>query len=244
MKAEIVKRFSGQCCTIDDINRFVGSLSTKHSRNTVIWNVNDLVKQGRAIRVGRGVYEFTQKPKLQPAISESARVVCAVLNDGFKYLEFTITDSYILSQFMNLQPFSTVVVVETRKSAADAVLSTLRKKGVEAYAKKDFAQLERYISSRQPFVIRPELTVNPTLQNVDNIRIANIEKILVDIACDENIYGQYQGDELKNIYHNATEKYAINYSQMLKYAAARKKKPLILDILQQTSEYRKVETLL
>ena len=53
MKAEIMKRFDGQCCTIDDIVRFVYSLSGNNSRKTAIWSVNDLVKQSKAIRIGR-----------------------------------------------------------------------------------------------------------------------------------------------------------------------------------------------
>jgi len=53
MKVEIMKRFDGQCCIIDIIVGFVDSLSGNDSRKTVIWNVNDLVKQSKAIRIGR-----------------------------------------------------------------------------------------------------------------------------------------------------------------------------------------------
>ena len=53
MKVEIMKRFDGQRCTIDNIIRFVDSLSGNDSLKTVIWNVNDLVKQSKAIHIGR-----------------------------------------------------------------------------------------------------------------------------------------------------------------------------------------------
>ena len=240
MKSEILKNFDGQCCSIDDIVRFVECFDESKSRKTIIWNVNDLVKQGKVIRIGRGLYEFKTKPKLQPSMGESAQSVCSLLSENFKYLDVTITDSDVLGQFMNLQPFVTVVVVEIRKSANKAVLSALRNSGVDAYAKRDFSQLEQYISSSQPVVIRPELSANPSLPKASNIRIANIEKILVDLVCDEDIYGQYQGEELYNIYQNATSDYVVNYSQIMKYAAARKKKAEVLEILQNTSEFKKV----
>jgi hypothetical protein len=115
---------------------------------------------------------------------------------------------------------------------------------VYAYAKKDFARLERYISSSQPVVIRPELAVNPNLPKENNIRTANLEKILVDLVCDADIYRQYQGEELQNIYKNATEMYAVNYSQLLKYAAARKKKAEVLDMLRDSGEFMKVKNLI
>ncbi|MDR1193690.1 MAG: hypothetical protein LBK98_05935 [Peptococcaceae bacterium] len=123
-------------------------------------------------------------------------------------------------------------------------MSALRGEGVDAYAKKDYRALERYISSSQPFVVRPELTVNPNLPRRKNIRAANLEKLLVDLVCDKDIYGQYQGEELRNIYRNATEGYAVNYSRMLRYAAARKKKAPVLELLRETGEYNKIRSLL
>ena len=100
------------------------------------------------------------------------------------------------------------------------------------------------MSSLQPFIIRPELAVNPNLPQEGNVRTANLEKILVDLVCDDDIYGQYQGEELLNIYQNATYGYIVNYSQMLKYATARKKKALVLEMLQETDMYKKIRDLL
>ena len=152
MKTEIMTEFSGQCCTIDDIVRFTEALNAGTPRGTVIWNVNDLVKQGKAVRIGRGVYEFVARRKWQPTIGELARSICSLLEEDFKYLDVTITDSCILGRLMNMQPFSSIVVIETRKTAVDAVLSRLRNNGIEAYAKKDFKRLEKYITDRKSVV--------------------------------------------------------------------------------------------
>jgi len=244
MKEEILNKYGVQYNSIDDIVKFIEGLNGETPRKTVVWHVNDLVRQGKAARFGRGVYGFMAKARFNPILSEKTEQVCSMLHDKFKYLVVTVTDSCILGQFMSLQPFSTVTVIETRKSAASAVLSALRKEGVEAYAKSDFPKLERYISSSQPFVIRPDLTVNPNLPQENNVRTANLEKLLVDLVCDEDIYGQYQGEELQNIYKNATDSYAVNYSQMLKYAAARKKKDPVLDMLGGTAIFNKIKDLL
>ena len=244
MKEEILREYNGQSCSIDDIVKFVERINGDTPRNTIIWNVNDLVRQGKAVRLGRGIYGFMPKAQFQPIISESAERACCLLQAKFKYLVLTVTDSSVLGQFMNLQPFSTIVVIETKKSATGAVLSALRKEGVDAYAKKDFPAFERYISSSQTFVVRPELTVNPALTQNNNVRAANLEKILVDLVCDEDVYGQYQGKELQNIYKNVSDIYAINYSQMLKYATARKKKAPVLEMLQDTDMYSKIRDLL
>jgi predicted transcriptional regulator of viral defense system len=244
MKKEIMERFNGQYCTIDEIVAFATETDAGISRKTVIWNVNDLVKQGAVTRVGRGVYSFASKPRFQQIISDAAVDVCSLLSEQFKYLDVTVTDTGALGQFMNLQPFATVVSLEMKRAATGAVLSALRKDGVDAYAKSDFTQMEKYVSSSQPFVVRAELSANPSLTQEKNIRAANLEKTLVDLVCDDDIYGQYQGAELQNIYRNATERYAVNYSQMLKYASARKKKAAVTELLRDTDEFAKVSELL
>ena len=240
MKEAILKEYGGQYCSIDDIVSFVERIKGETSRKTIIWNVNDLVRKGQAARFGRGVYGFMPKTRFAPTIGEAGKEACALLRDKFRYLPVTVTDSFILGQFMNMQPFSAVMVIEVMKSATGAVLSALRKGGIDAFAKKDYRILERYSASSQHFVIRPELSVNPTLPNENNVRIAGLEKILVDLVCDEDIFGQYQGEELHNIYQNATKEYAVNYSQMLKYAAARKKKASVLEMLQDTIIYNDI----
>jgi len=244
MKEEILSKYNGQYCTIDDIVGFIEGLNNEASRKTIIWNINDLVRRGKAARYGRGVYGFTNKARFNPILSETTKQACTLLHEKFQYLVMTVTDTSILGGFMSLQPFSTVAVIETRKSAAKAILSALRNEGVEAYEKIDYPKFEKYVSSSHPIVIRPELTVNPNLPQENNIRIANLEKLLVDLVCDESIYGQYQGDELHNIYQNATDRYAINYSQMIKYAAARKKKDPVVDILSGTVVFSEVKRLI
>jgi hypothetical protein len=47
MKEEILNQFDGQYCTIDDIVAYVETLG-EASRKTVIWNVNGLIRQGKA----------------------------------------------------------------------------------------------------------------------------------------------------------------------------------------------------
>ena len=244
MKQAILERFSGEFCTVDDIVRYVGTVQPTSSRKTVVWNINDLVKQGIVTRVGRGVYYFNEKKKFQTAVSSMAEQICAALTKQFKYLEITVTDTASLNGFMNLLPFSSVVTLEVKKTAASAVTSALRKSGFNAWAKQDLPQMERYDASAQSVVVRPELSVNPPLQKENNIRLANLEKILVDIVCDEDIFGQYQGEELLNIYRGMTEAYAVNYSQMLKYANARKKRAYVEELLLSTNEFKKVRDLL
>ncbi|MBX2965948.1 MAG: hypothetical protein KF845_07365 [Cyclobacteriaceae bacterium] len=53
---------------------------------------------------------------------------------------------------------------------------------------------------------------------------ATIEKMLVDIFCDDVIFSAQQGAEMRTIFKNAFDKYTINQSKMLRYADRRRKK--------------------
>lgn len=245
MTKELIQReFEGRYSSIQEIIEFVNKSDRTLSRQTIIWNVNDLIKQGKATRVGRGAYAFIEKAPFVLTLSEQAANVCAIIKENFKYLKVTVTDTTCLNQFMNLQPFTSIILIETKKVAVDAVISTLRNNQIESFAKKDFQYMEQYSRSAQLVLVSPERITNPTLKCKGNICYANLEKILVDLVCDERLYGQYQGTELENIFKNAIEKYAINYSQMLKYALARKRRADVEAILNTMENFRKVRSLL
>jgi hypothetical protein len=124
------------------------------------------------------------------------------------------------------------------------VLSILRRNNLDAISKKDFRVYEKYAKPATSIIVCPEFSANPTLIEDNGIRTANIEKMLVDLVCDNNIYGQYQGEELSNIFIGATKIYRVNYSQLLKYATLRKKKDTVISYLNECDEYRKIRELL
>jgi hypothetical protein len=53
---------------------------------------------------------------------------------------------------------------------------------------------------------------------------STIEKILVDIFCDDVIFSAQQGAEKRTIFKEAFAKYTINQNKMLRYADRRRKK--------------------
>ena len=83
--------------------------------------------------------------------------------------------------------------------------------------------MERYISSNteEVTIIKNLVTEAPTV-NKNNIEIPSLEKILVDIIIDKELFAAQQG-ELNFIYQSAFKKYAINTAKMKRYAIRRNK---------------------
>ena len=65
-----------------------------------------------------------------------------------------------------------------------------------------------------------------------------IEKLLVDVFCDDEIFAAQQGTEMETIFREAFEKYTINENKMLRYADRRRKKEAFSNYLNRVSKFR------
>jgi hypothetical protein len=84
--------------------------------------------------------------------------------------------------------------------------------------------LEKYLpNNKDVLIVKPLVTEAPT-QNIKELVTISLEKLLVDIYCDDVIFAPQQGSEMRTIFENALTKYAINQSRMLRYANRKGKK--------------------
>jgi hypothetical protein len=239
----IFEKFSNKYINIDEIYK-VESAESKAEKIAVRVAINRLISKKEIFACGRGIYGIFSKSIFTPRINVQSKNLIDIMHDKFSYLDFIISDTSFLSEFMNLQPFSSVLVVETLENAIAPVISALKNVNMTAYEKKDYQLIERYLKGNQIILIRPQILSSPTPIKITSIKFAGLEKILVDLVKDENIFGQYQGTELENIYQNTTEKYAVNYSRLLKYAKARNRRDECIALLETTEEYPKIKDLL
>ncbi|MFT3746797.1 MAG: hypothetical protein QM768_00705 [Agriterribacter sp.] len=96
--------------------------------------------------------------------------------------------------------------------------------------------MERYIfEAKHPVIIKPFLSRSPA-QLIDDVKVPALEKILVDLYCDEQVYFAYQGHQLEIIYRNAIYRYALNFSKLLTYAKRRSREDEIKSLLMKVLE--------
>ena len=62
------------------------------------------------------------------------------------------------------------------------------------------------------------------IQLINGVNLPTLEKMLVDIFCDDVIFAAQQGSEMRTIFREAMKKYTINENRMLRYADRRRKK--------------------
>ena len=98
------------------------------------------------------------------------------------------------------------------------------------YLRPSLNILENIVDNTKSFCIILPLVTEAPIQNIENISTITIEKLLVDIFCDE-IWESLKGSELIRIFENAFRKYAVNQSKLLRYAFRKGKKGELMNFL-------------
>ncbi|MBX2960109.1 MAG: hypothetical protein KF732_09150 [Flavobacteriales bacterium] len=183
-----------------------------------------MAQKGILKRIGRGKFTLGEGKNYIPEISSATKSIFKKLKAEFPYANLCMWNTSIINEFMQHQPNRFFVLVETDKETTNSVFYFLReiKKSVFIEPTKDI--LEKYVvNESEVFIIKPLVTEAPT-KNINGVETATIEKMLVDIFCDDVIFFAQQGAEMRTIFINAFEKYTINQNKMLRYADRRSNK--------------------
>ncbi|MCK4530131.1 MAG: hypothetical protein KAU44_03060 [Candidatus Marinimicrobia bacterium] len=200
---------------------------------TVNWRIYDLVQNNVITRVGRGNYSLEIKEEYQTNISKKQKSIFNKLKRSFPYLQVCIWDTQSISEFMIHQPLNSYLIVEVEKDGLKSVFYNLKESNYPVFIDPNRDIIENYVPiNKQSIIIKPIISESPLLQ-MDNILTASLEKILVDIFCDKDLFDAYQGNELRTIFREAISKYTINMNRMIRYASRRGKKEKFLNYIQE-----------
>jgi hypothetical protein len=120
-------------------------------------------------------------------------------------------------------PFNSFYVLETDKEVCESAFYLLKDNEINAYYMPSTEQIEKYVLPEDnSIIVRPLITRAPCIKQ-EKTRIASVEKILVDIFCDKDIYYLYSAREQRWIFENILNSYNINFSTLLSYAERRKR---------------------
>jgi hypothetical protein len=186
--------------------------------------VYTLVQEGVLQRIGRGKFRLGESRKYIPEISSLTKSIYKKLKAEFPYVNFCVWNTSVLNEFMQHQPTRFFLLVETDKETTNSVFYFLREIKKTIFIEPTIDILEKYLmNDKDVIIIKPLISEAPT-QNVNGVETATIEKILVDVFCDDVIFSAQQGAEKRTVFKEAFTKYTINQSKMLRYAARRRKK--------------------
>ena len=190
------------------------------------------------IRIGKGKFTFGTANNYMPEISSQLKAVSKKIKREFPFLNSCIWNTSVFNEFMQHQPGRFLTLVEVEKEAIQSVFYYLKDQQFQAYAEPSKEILEKYLPSNGKTIIIKSLVTEAPVQEIDQITTTTLEKILVDVFCDNAIFSAQQGAEMRTIYEEAFRKYSINKDRLLRYAQRRNKKQEILKYLETISNYR------
>jgi DNA-binding Lrp family transcriptional regulator len=207
-----------------DIVDFYKQFEKNVKPTTINWRVYTLVQEGVLQRIGRGKFKLGEGRKFIPEISSVTKSIFKKLKAEFPYANFCVWNTSVVNEFMQHQPGRYFLLVETNKETANSVFYFLREIKKPVFIDPTGDILEKYIVNEKEAVIIKSLISEAPTQNINEVETATIEKMLVDIFCDDVIFSAQQGAEKRTIFKEAFTKYTINQSKMLRYADRRRKK--------------------
>jgi len=125
---------------------------------------------------------------------------------------------------MRHQPGRFYYLIEVEKDSIQSIFYYLKELNYAVFSDPTSDIIEKYLpNNKDILIVKPLVTEAPT-QNIKSIDTISLEKLLVDIYCDDVIFAPQQGAEMRTIFETALTKYAINQSRMLRYASRKGKK--------------------
>lgn len=218
--------------TINDIRAFYLAKDPELKDTTLRWRVYDLKNKGIITATGQGIYSLQNKPQWVPSVDNSIISINKKLEKQYNKLNFTIWSTAWLSEFTNLQAFRHLVIIAVEKDFIESAFEYLKGTGLKnLYFKPDKKELIHYLGdAKETYIITALITKSP-VHPVTKLKIPKLEKILVDLFCDKDLFNSFQGSELKNIFRKAFSAYAISTSVLINYARRRAREKEMLEYI-------------
>lgn len=187
-------------------------------------------------RIGRGKFETGEGKNYIPEITSKLKSIYTKIQKEFPYLEICIWNTSALNEFMLHQSGNFYILVEVEKEATQSVFYFLKEANYSVFIDPTNDILNKYLPDNKDSIIIKSLVTEAPTQNINGVNTTSIEKMLVDIFCDDVIFSAQQGVEMRTIFKEAISKYTVNESRMLRYADRRRKKEILKKYINSISD--------
>lgn len=195
-------------------------LGSEINETSLTWQLHQLKNQGSIQNSGRGMYSLSSKNIFNPVVSPSLKRIYNKISKEFPFLQICVWDSRWFNDLMLHQLFKYYLVIEVEKDSAESVFNTMTDVSKKVFLNPTEDIFTRYISNFNEVIIVKSLISESPISEHDGVKIASLEKLLVDCISDKDLYAAQQS-EIDFIFKTASDKYTINESKLKRYARRR-----------------------
>ena len=198
--------------------------------------VEELVKNGQIIRVGRNVYSLPDDKRLtyEYKYSELAEAVAQEIAQQYPYVNFSIFEFVQLNDFVNHLIAHNVIFLSVEAEIMDFVFETLRDKYPGKVLINPTVEIYHQYWSDNMIVIGKLTTEAPKGQKAS--WHTRLEKMLVDIMAEPLLLASISRAEYPHIYEDAFDRYIVDENGLFRYASRRKVTKKIKELIRKETD--------
>lgn len=208
------------------------------SKVTLSWYLREMVKDNILFKLGRGIYTSRrhQATCYTPRLRDKVIKIGKLIAGAFPFISISVFDGQVLADLQHHISSNNLIYIEVEREAMESVFHWLKGKGYKAYLNpnKDFVY-DNIDISKEAIIVKPLISESP-LTEIRGISTPRIEKILVDLMCDDDM-DYLHGSEWHYILDHVMNTYSVNRSTLLRYASRRNAKDKIGKALETLNTY-------
>ena len=210
--------------TTEDLALLFRTIEPDIPKTTINWRIYNLVQNSILERVGRGFFKFGETQTFYIETTPELKLLHRSLCKSFPFTRYCIWNTGILNEFSRHQSNQAFTLIEVEKESVQAVFYNIKETRKNVFLAPSNEVIENYLlSAKAPIIIKPLISEAP-IQRVQDISVPVIEKILVDLYCEPDLFFAYQGKEMRTVFRDIFLKYTVNQSAMLRYSNRRGRK--------------------
>jgi hypothetical protein len=228
---QLLKEFNGrESFSREELFNFYRNFEPALKETTFRWRIYYLKNKQIISVISRGIFTLSFKPVFKPDIEDAERKIFSKLKKQFPSLKLCIWSTKIANEFMLHIPTKFITILQVEKEAIEPVYSFLKdQKFRNVFIEPKEKEIERYIyETETAIVLIPLVSKSPT-QKVKTIATTTLEKLIVDLYCDKNLFAAFQGSEFVHIINNAYKRYSIDFTKLFHYAKRRSKEAELVE---------------
>lgn len=235
IKLYLSKKLSGKRqFTTSELKALLHHVNPQVSKSAHAWWINKLKNDGFFTQLGRGLYTFQPKLDYRPELSRKAK---QFYNKARKFLPegtpLLIYESLAIANLLGVEPTKHYIFMLVPREQLEFFFYDIQPLGKRVFIKPGREVTQRYIL---PFfdaiMLYPMLSEMPTIE-LNGYTTLSIEGVLVHSLTFGQQYYQTRNIELKQVFQIAFDRYNVNISKLLRYAARREKRKQIKELLNQ-----------
>lgn len=226
--------------TRESILAFYRQFDPNLNESTFRWRLYYLKSKRIITPISQNLFTLNYKPDFNPDISD-IEIIISKTEKQFPGIKYCIWSTKAISEFMLHIPGKFMTILEAEKDAIEPLYEYLKTQYYNnVYIQPGEKEIERYIfESERPIVLQSLISKTPT-RKIGKIYTITLEKLIVDLFCDKNLFIAFQGAELVHIINNTYQRYSINLTTLFHYARRRGKEADLKNYLAEKTDISKI----